>query len=418
MKLREHLTRKTTAVLVLAPLVLGVAACGSSSSSSTGSTTSSATGGASGSASTSGLTKSTIVLGNVGSYTNVGQFGPQYTQAVHSLDAWASFTNAHGGLNGHPVKIISKDDGGSVAQSITAVKQLIEQDHVVAILAPMASNTDNGWAAYVQSKKVLVLGGQSLDANWDTNPYMLSTSVDQLNFTIGQFAAAKTVGSKVGIMTCAEIAACKSAIPFFQKIALQLGLKYGNTQLVSASSVNYTAPCLALKQTGSDVLVPYLDGPTARRAVDACADQGWKPKLALPSADLDAAALADSNFEGAVGVTISPAWFGTPTAATQDWATTYKALYPNDVLTGYSTLGWQAGVVLAAALKNAPDTVTTQTVLDGLYAQPAKSTFGGWTPPVTFPANKPAVTTACMFRTVVTNHVLTLPEGPNAICPS
>ena len=66
-------------------------------------------------------------------------------------------------------------------------------------------------------------------------------------------------------------------------------------------------------------------------------------------------------------------------------------MFPNDTLTGYATLGWQAGVVIATALKNAPATVTSQTVLQGLYAQPAGTTFGGWTPPLAFaPARAPA----------------------------
>ena len=70
-------------------------------------------------------------------------------------------------------------------------------------------------------------------------------------------------------------------------------------------------------------------------------------------------------------------------------------MFPNDALTGYATLGWQAGVVIAAALKHAPATVTSQTVLQGLYAQPAATTFGGWTrrspsPPVRTPRSSRA----------------------------
>lgn len=416
MKTLPRFGRNTAVALAVVPVVLTAAACGSSSSASSSGANSSGHSG-SASATGSGLTKSTIVIGNVGSYSNVGEFGPQYTQAAHSLQAWASYTNSHGGINGHPVKVIIKDDTGNVAQSVSAVKELVQNDHAVAILSPMASNTDTGWAAYVKAKKVLVLGGQALDQNWDTNPYMLSTNVDQVNFSVGQFAAAKTVGSKVAIMACAEIAACKSGIPFFKKIAEQQGLSYGGAQLVAASSVNYTAQCQALKQTGADVLVPYLDGPTARRAVDNCAQQGWTPALAVPSADLDEAALADNNFEGAVGVTVSPLWYGSLPSWEKDWQTTYSSMFPNDKLTGYSTLGWQAGVVLATALKNAPDTVTTQTILDALYAQPAKSTFGGWTPPVTYPSGKAAVTTGCMYRSVVKNHQLTAPLGYQAICP-
>jgi branched-chain amino acid transport system substrate-binding protein len=394
---------------VLAPLVAVLAACGSSSSGATSSP--------GGSNSANGLTKSTIVLGNVGNYTNAGEFGPQYLQSAHSLQAWATFTNAHGGLNGHPVKVIVKDDGNNPATSLQVVKDLIENQHVVALVGVMTSGTDAAWASYVKSKQIPVIGGQALDANWDTNPYLLSTNVDQLNFLNGEFGAAKAVGKKVGIVTCAELAACKASIPFFQKLAASSGLQYAGTELAASTSVGYTAQCQALKDKGADVLIPELDGPTTRRLVDSCAQQNFTPALVLPSSDIDADALKDDNFNNAIGVSAGPLWFGT-SDVTHDWAAAYKQQFPNETLFGYSTLGWQAGVVVGAALKNAPATVTSQTILDGLYAQPAKSTFGGWTPPLTYASGKAATTTACMWYAGVSNHALTAPKGQAPICPS
>jgi branched-chain amino acid transport system substrate-binding protein len=410
-RVMKLLSRRRLAVLALLPLLATVAACGSSSSKAGSASNSS------GSASVSGSKKSTIVIGNVGNYSNAGQFGPEYLQAAHSLQAWATFTNAHGGLNGHPVKIIVKDDASNPSTSLQAVKELITQDHVDLIAAVMAPGTDPAWEDYVKAEKVPVIGGLALDAGWDSNPYMLSTNIDQVNFLTGQFAAARSYGTKLGVMTCAELAACKSGIPFFQKLATGFGLGYTGAQLISASSVAYTAQCQALKDKGTDVLIPELDGPTTRRVIDSCAQQNFKPALVLPASDIDSTSLNDSAFDGAVGVSVSPLWFGT-SDVTKDWATAYKAQFPNDVLFGYATLGWQAGEVIGAALKNAPDTITSQTVLDGLAAQPAKSTFGGWTPPLTFTAGKSTTTTACLWYVQVKNKTVTAPKGQGVVCPS
>jgi branched-chain amino acid transport system substrate-binding protein len=404
-------SRRALVGLALLPVLVTVAACGSSSSKA------SSPGASSGSSGSATATKSTIVIGNVGNYSGAGEFGPQYLEAAHSLEAWATFTNAHGGINGHPVKVISKDDGSSPSQSLVAVKDLIQNEHAVIIASPVASGTDPAWADYVKAEKVPVIGGLSLDENWSTNPYMLSTNVSQVGFVTGQFIAAKNYGSKVGVLACAELAACKTGIPLFQGIAKSIGLGFASATLVSASAVNYTAPCAQLKQGGADVIVPELDGPTTKRVVDSCAGQGFKPALVLPAADLDATALADDAFNGAVGVTVSPLWFG-DSSVTADWKTAYKAQFPSDVLNGYSTLGWQAGVVIAAALKNAPDTVTGQTVLDGLAAQPAGSTFGGWTPPLTFTAGKSSTSKACLWYIQVKDKVVTAPKGQDAVCPA
>ncbi len=47
--------------------------------------------------------------------------------------AWASWTNAHGGINGHPVKMIVKDDAPEPVGGAAVAKELVEQDHVMAI---------------------------------------------------------------------------------------------------------------------------------------------------------------------------------------------------------------------------------------------------------------------------------------------
>jgi branched-chain amino acid transport system substrate-binding protein len=404
------LSRRSLAAIALLPVLALAAACGSSSSKAGPAST---TTGSSGPA----LTKSTIVIGNIGSYTNAGQFGPQYQQAAHSLQAWANWTNANGGLNGHPVRVIVKDDGNNPATSLTDVKELIQQDHVVAILSAVAPGTDIAWGNYVKSEKVPIIGGLSLDGAWDGNPYVLSTNVDTISFLTSEFAAAKLYGTKLGVVTCAELAACKQSVPFFPQVAKQIGIGFTNTQLVASTSVGYVAQCLALKQAGTDILVSVLDAPTTFRVVQSCAQQNFKPTLVVPAATITAAALKDSGFDGAVGVTVSPLWFG-DSPVTSTWATTYKQEYPNDVLSSYATLGWQAGVVFAAALKNAPDTVTSLDVMNGLYAQPAKSTFGGWTPALTFTAGKSTTTSPCMWQVQDKGGQLTAPKGQDPVCPS
>jgi branched-chain amino acid transport system substrate-binding protein len=383
-------------------LIAAVTACGSSANSGTDDTS----GG-------SGLNKSPVVIGNVGVYS--GTFGSQDLQTLHSLQAWVAWTNSHGGLNGHPVKLVSHDDANDPAKSLLAVKEMVEQDHAVAIVAPNTSGTASAWAGYVKQKKVPVLGGLSVDANWLDNPYLLATSVTLDGYHAGTVTAAKTVGSKIGELACAEVAACKAGITTFADAAKKAGLEWAGAQLVSASAPDYTAQCIALKNAGANVIFPAVSGPTAIHVVKACATQGYKPALVLPAANITSDVLADSAFEGAVGITVSPLWFGDPTF-TQDWKDAYTTMFPNEVLNGYSTMGWQAGVVLAKALANAPDTVTSDTVLQGLYAQPAGSTYGGWTPPLTFTPGKPATVAPCMWYVQIKNHEFTAPKGDAPIC--
>ncbi len=48
--------------------------------------------------------------------------------------------NAHGAVNGRPIKVITYDDRGTQQEANTAVTRLINQDHVVAVIGEVASS--------------------------------------------------------------------------------------------------------------------------------------------------------------------------------------------------------------------------------------------------------------------------------------
>ena len=60
-------------------------------------------------------------------------------QAQVGLDLAASEINAAGGILGHPVEIVYKDDGTRPGPADKAVRELIERDHVFAVIGPITS---------------------------------------------------------------------------------------------------------------------------------------------------------------------------------------------------------------------------------------------------------------------------------------
>jgi branched-chain amino acid transport system substrate-binding protein len=58
--------------------------------------------------------------------------------------AWADSVNATGGINGHKIDVIYKDDASNPTTSNTIVHTFVETDHVVAIVD--ATNNDAAWA--------------------------------------------------------------------------------------------------------------------------------------------------------------------------------------------------------------------------------------------------------------------------------
>ena len=149
--------RKTVAaaLLVLA-LAAALAACGSSSSSSS---SASSVGSASNAAATVAKTSGPAFnLGAICSCSGAQAAALANLKAVSQT--WADSVNAAGGVNGHPVKLTVLDDGGNPATALQDVKQLVESDHIQALVSD-GSLADNSWASYVPR-----LPPSSIAARW------------------------------------------------------------------------------------------------------------------------------------------------------------------------------------------------------------------------------------------------------------
>ena len=108
-----------------------------------------------------------MVLGVIGSFT--GAQAASIGLAGNGAQVWEDDVNASGGINGHPVKVIIKDDGLNPAQGIQDAKELVQSDHVMAIIGDN-SLVDAAWAPYVTSQGVPVIGGNPTESVFFTNP--------------------------------------------------------------------------------------------------------------------------------------------------------------------------------------------------------------------------------------------------------
>ena len=100
---------------------------------------------------------SDLVIGTIGNFS-----GPSgQPEHLAGLQAWISSVNASGGINGRQVKLVAEDDQGDATKSQADIRQLVQVDHVLAIVSPEAGGTESGWASYVQQQHVAVIGGQA-----------------------------------------------------------------------------------------------------------------------------------------------------------------------------------------------------------------------------------------------------------------
>ena len=414
MLLHSKLTSRLLLSSALVAIVVALSACGSTASSST-SSASSATQAAS--SSVAGPSGKAIVVGMICSCT-----GPESAAVGNNISvikAWADHVNASGGLNGYPVKVITMDDQQNAATSLQDAKQLVEQDHVMAIVGE-SSFVDASFAPYVQSAGVPVVGGSNFEASFQSNPDFFPSGGDQISGLIGQFALAKQAGKKVfGTIYCAESPICAELVPAANGLAPLYGLKSFAAK-ISATAPSYTAPCLAAKSAGVDAMFVADNSPIVLRFVAACAQQGYTP-LQLTSINAATSAwLSDPTLNGTLLTALNANGYDTSTPAIETFQAALRKYEPSAIngstFSGEEINAWSGGLLFQAAAEAAHLTPssTPADVKKGLYAL-KNETLDGVAPPLNFTPGKPSFI-PCWFAQEVKDGKFTSLNGNQPSC--
>jgi branched-chain amino acid transport system substrate-binding protein len=391
---RTHLrVRKTAGVLMVAVAVIAGAGCSSGSTSSTTSTASAAPSSPSpASASASTLTGAPLRIGVVCACS-----GTQSTPLVATYDqAWEKWVNAHGGINGYPVKLYIVDDVNDPTKSATGFRLLVSQDHVQAIagyFTPQAA----AWASDAQADGIPVIGSPGVNVAEYSNPIFFPTGIAQVQSAYASAASAKFYGvPKIGVMYCTEAPICAQVPVLLTNFAKFVGggVKIVATAAISGSQPSYAAQCLALKSAGAQSLIVASAAPVVLRVIQQCVQQGWKP--------------FDLSFSGGIGHNDPPNLDNIHVALTTQQiglgdTSTSGGRQMNEIISAYApgipsssqysdaigaaNASLEMFAAAATAAKLTPASAPS-VLLQGLYSL-KNETLGGLIAPITYTTGKP-----------------------------
>ena len=352
---------------------------------------------------------------------SVGYLAAAGVETKAGLELWEKAVNAKGGINGHPVQLVTYDDASDPAKALGNMRKLVENDKVVAILD--ASSNDPAFSKYIESKGVPVIGLYSFNPfTFGVNHYFFPATIAQPGFQFGAAGALKSAGAKkVGIITCVEDPSCAATVGSFKALAKSLGMDLVYTGKAAYAATDYSAQCLAAKQAGADGIYLAATIQVGARVMANCAQQGYKPKFASGGGDPPANILKDPAVEGLLSVVGSFPWDKAYSPAVAQLIAAAKKYDPG-LLKERSpnlSLTWFIGRLVEKALKGVTpeDEVTSQTVLDGLYAFKGETVDGLSMAKLTYRKTGPQPITACGFVTKVQNHKVTTFLGlGHAVC--
>jgi branched-chain amino acid transport system substrate-binding protein len=379
--------------------MLTASACSSSGSSTASTPGSTASGGATAASGAAAAGGTPVQVGIVCSCS--GPFGSTVGAGGDTAQAWAKSVNAAGGIQGHQVNVTFKDDASNPGTALTDAQALISA-HVDVILD--LDVLDATWEKAADAAKIPVVGGNFSSGAYYTDPNWYPSGQTQDSVVVSDVATLKAAGAKrVGQLYCAESPSCAQGVAPRKAAAQAIGLTDVYDASFSTTAPNYTAQCLAAKQ--SNVAGMHVGGAAAS-VVNVAQD------CATTSA------LANSLWAGFPAL---PYFADTPAVKAMDAAV--DQYYPNlrsnkNEWSEYALQAWTGGLLIEDAVKGAglgasaavtPDAVTT-----GLNSI-KNDTLDGLAPPLTFTAGKPHPV-SCWYTARLLNGKPTLVDGGKLTC--
>jgi branched-chain amino acid transport system substrate-binding protein len=385
------------AAAVIVAVGTSVSACSSGSSSSSspsGTAAASAAASVSPGASQSGsaATGSPITVGVECSCS--GAFGASLSAAWSVVQAWQKSVNAAGGLEGHPVQLIEKDNGSVPGTALTDAQALIAAKPAAIIDLDIL---DEVWQKPASAAKIPVIGGNFSSPSYyaDPNWYPSGQTNDSITYSVA--ATAKQAGAtNLADFYCAESAQCQQSVPLIKAAGQSVGVPVVYSASIAAAAPNFTAQCVAAKQAGvTGIFIGDSISVIARVASD-CAAQGYNPIFVTEGTGFTDQALTATGLKDRLWSSYPILPYFSGGSAVTAMNTAVDQYFPGlrskvGVWSEVAAQAWTAGLLLAEGVKDSGATastaVTPALITTGLD-KVSDDTLGGFSPPLTLTAGK------------------------------
>lgn len=360
-----------------------------------------------------------IKFGNIGPYTASGA-GPTAGPGRDILNVWAAWVNSRGGICGHQVQVLTRDDQGSAAQTSAAVKDLVENQHVVAFIGNLAALTLSAQQSYIEAHHIPVIGGDLTNGVWFKSPYYFPQGAQDNEMLYRGFKATQSQpnGSKIAFLYCAEVVTCQQSYDTLTQkhIPEMAGSKIVYSKKVSITQISFAAECQAAKAAGAGTMLAGGDESFVERVANSCGQQGLTFAYLASGMSVGDTQKDNDYLNGHLFVpTQYQPWMVTNTPGSKAFAQAIGQFAPNLVKSGSSMGNWVSALVaLQAVTMIGGGPVTPDSVENALH-QIKNFTAGGTTGTLTYHSGAQTPLT-CTGLATVQNHQFVAADGGNLSC--
>lgn len=309
-----------------------------------------------------GVTDTEIVIGSWGP-----QDGPAGAYGVidRTIAAYFQKVNDDGGINGRKIRFIYENDSYQPAKTVAAVKKLVEEDQVFALVGGLGTPNNLAVMDYLVQNNVPhvapATGTTALAVPLKKNVYAV-----QLNYTTEATLLTQRALDTMGATSIAVFyqndAFGKEGLDAVQAELKKRGLPAATGVSYEASDTNFSAQALKLQATGADTVILYTVPKPGGAIIAEMTKLGYKPKV-LASAvinDPKIFDLAGQGIEGAVIAAWLPAYDDTSNPKIVDYQAFMKKYAPKEQLGGFSVSALAYVQPMVEALKRAGKDLTRE----------------------------------------------------------
>lgn len=315
-----------------------------------------------------GVTDTEIVIGSWGP-----QDGPAGAYGVidRTIAGFFKKVNDEGGINGRKVRFIYENDSYQSAKTVAAVKKLVEEDKVFALVAGLGTANNLAVMDYLVQNNVPHVG-PATGSTAMAVPLKKNIYAVQLNYmteaTLLTQYALNTLGSKKFAVFYQNDAFGKEGLDTINSVLKKAGVAEATAVSYETADTNFSAQALKLQTSGADTVILWAV-PKPGGSVLAEMDKiGYKPKL-LASAVLNDPSIFQLAGPGIDGVVI-PAWLPAYDDLTNpkivQWQADMKKYNPNEQIGGFALSGWVEAQILTEGLRRAGKDLTRESFLKAM----------------------------------------------------
>ena len=321
-----------------------------------------------------GVTADTVTIGAFGPIT-----GPAAYIGLAGRDGMnlaIKEINAAGGIHGRKIVAVFEDDAHSPTRALAAVKKLVEQDKVFAIMSVGGSNATVGAVDYVKEKGTVmyVSIASAPPVTWPFAKNLFrggTTETARYGELYAEYLAGNAKNKRIAIMHGREEYPRNEGDATIAKLKSWFDMAPVARVEFNINDKDFTSQLIEVQKTNPDVIAFFGNPAEAAIAMRQARELGIKQPFFVGSNMVDPSLVtaARTNAEGVTGFSLIPYLPGSTAAEIKTWEANWRKEYPNAPAgrpNNFDLLAYGDMHVLAEGLRRAGKNLTTESLIKGL----------------------------------------------------